>query len=200
MLYALIFLTAWNKANRNWFLETLFLQNIRLSLFLLSLVAFIVTICGAISSPEEFQGQCVKVLDGDTIDVVHESSIERVRLNGIDSPEKSQAWGRAAKQFTTSMVLGQPVTVSIVGHDRYGRTIGEVRLDDGRDLNQEIVRAGLAWWYHKYSNDFSLFQLEKTARHQHIGLWQDADPTPPWEYRHRHIGQAGNGTEAITHP
>ena len=72
------------------------------------------------------------------------------------------------------------------GHDRYGRTIGEVMLEDGRNLNQELVRSGMAWWYRKYAKrDTNLESLERHAREARAGLWVDADPTPPWNWRKR---------------
>jgi endonuclease YncB( thermonuclease family) len=71
------------------------------------------------------------------------------------------------------------------GHDRYGRIIGAIRLPDGRDLNAELVRAGLAWWYRKYApNDVNLQAFEETARKGKVGLWKDANPVAPWDYRH----------------
>jgi endonuclease YncB( thermonuclease family) len=93
----------------------------------------------------EFSGQVVRVVDGDTIDVMHDGRSERVRLNAVDCLEKGQAFGTATKQFTSSLVFGQSVTVRASGQDRYGRTIGDVILSDGRSLNQELVRAGMAW-------------------------------------------------------
>ena len=67
--------------------------------------------------------------------------------------------------------------------DRFGRTVGEVTLLDGRILNRELLSAGLAWWYRKYSKDQSLADLEQKAREKKIGLWQDENPIPPWEFR-----------------
>jgi endonuclease YncB( thermonuclease family) len=84
----------------------------------------------------------------------------KVRLNGIDCPEKAQAYGNKAKQFTKELVHGEMVTIQAYDRDKYGRTIGDVILEDGRNLNQELVKAGLAWWYFKYSDDRELGQLE----------------------------------------
>jgi len=94
----------------------------------------------------EFTGHVVTVLDGDTIDVLHNSQPERIRLNGIDTPEKGQDYGRRAKQFTEDLVDEKEVRVESLGTDEYGRTIGNVRLPDGLILNKELVKAGLAWW------------------------------------------------------
>ncbi len=156
----------------------------RIRKILLSLVACMF-FANAPCFAEQFTGKCVRVLDGDTIEVLHDGSPERIRLTGIDCPEKSQAFGMRAKQFTSTLVWGQNVTVSSDATDRYGRTIGEVLLPDGRDVNAELVRAGYAWWYRKYSSDQRLAQLERTARAERVGIWSAEDPLPPWEYRHQ---------------
>ena len=89
----------------------------------------------------------MRILDGDTIEVLHEGRGEKVRLAEIDCPEKSQAFGQRAKQFTSELVFGKEVTVQVLGFDRNRRMIGKVRLLDGTSLNRELVNAGLAWWY-----------------------------------------------------
>ncbi|MFH1023790.1 MAG: thermonuclease family protein [Planctomycetota bacterium] len=127
----------------------------------------------------------VSVTDGDTLKVLNGKTVT-IRLNGIDCPEKAQAFGQKAKQFTSEMVFGKLVTVKEKGRDRYGRTIGEVILEDGRNLNRELVRAGMAWWYRQYApKDAELEVLELEAREAKRGLWVDADPVPPWEWRKR---------------
>jgi len=132
---------------------------------------------------EDFEGKCVGVSDGDTISVMHNGVAEKVRLNGIDCPEKAQPFGNKAKQFTSDMAYGKIVKIIECGKDRYGRTIGDVILPDGKDLNQELVKAGLAWWFFKYSKDKTLEALEKTAREAKIGLWADSNAVPPWDWR-----------------
>lgn len=134
----------------------------------------------------QFSGKVVRVLDGDTIEVLHNMRAVRVRLSGIDCPEKRQAFGQKAKQATAVLVFGKDVTVQTFGHDKYGRTIGDVILPDGKNVNQELVRAGMCWWYRKYApGNTELAHLEADARGSKIGLWSDPNPTPPWEWRHR---------------
>src|SRR5206468_6700975 len=99
----------------------------------------------------EFHGRVVGVADGDTITVLHDGRPEKLRLYGIDAPEKRQAFGQRAKEFTAGLAFGTTVTVRVRDHDRYRRTVAEVVLPDGRSLNQELVRAGYAWWYRRYS-------------------------------------------------
>lgn len=109
----------------------------------------------------------------------------KIRLHGIDAPEKKQAFGNRAKQFTSDLVFGKVVEVQEHDIDRWGRIVGEVILPDGRSLNRELVRAGLAWWYRQYSKDESLGLLEEEARTAKRGLWKDLNPMAPWEFRKR---------------
>jgi micrococcal nuclease len=133
----------------------------------------------------DFTGKVVRVMDGDTLEVLTQDMTPiRVRLSGIDCPEKGQAFGQRAKQAASDLAFGKTVEVRDKGRDRYGRTAGEVILEDGRSLNRELVRAGLAWWYRQYAKkDADLARLEKEAREAKLGLWADADPLPPWNWR-----------------
>ncbi len=134
----------------------------------------------------DFTGRVVGVSDGDTIMVLHNGKGERIRLHGIDCPEKRQAFGNKAKQFTSELVFSKTVTVTVLDVDRYGRTVGEVILPDGPVLNHELVKAGLAWWYRMYApDDGTLAQLEADAKAGKRGLWADAEPVPPWAWRGR---------------
>ncbi|MFA5652732.1 MAG: thermonuclease family protein [Desulfomonilia bacterium] len=130
-----------------------------------------------------FSGKLVKVIDGDTVEVLRQGKAQRIRLAEIDCPERGQAYGAKAKQFVLDLAAGQIVSIEERDVDRYGRTIGEVFLPDGRSLNRELVRSGLAHWYRRYSNDASLGVLEAEARAQKRGLWVDENVMAPWEYR-----------------
>ncbi len=131
------------------------------------------------------EGRVVKVLDGDTIDVLlSDKTTVRVRLAEIDTPEKGQAFGNKAKQAAIDLAAGKSVKVEMQTKDRYGRVVGEVFLSDGRSLNKELVRLGLAWQYRNYSNDRYLAGLEADARSAGRGLWIEPNPVPPWEWRH----------------
>jgi len=90
----------------------------------------------------EFSGSVVSVLDGDTIEVLHNNRAERIRLNGIDCPEKGQAYGKRAKQAASELVFGKEVTLQTYGKDKSGRTIADVRLPDGTNVNHELVKDG----------------------------------------------------------
>jgi endonuclease YncB( thermonuclease family) len=148
-----------------------------------------------------FSGKVIGVSDGDTITVLQNRTDTRVRLHGVDCPEKGQAFGNRAKEFTADLVLGQSVTIRPRGVDRYGRTVGEVLLPDGRNLSEELVRSGFAWWFRKYAaSDKSLARLEADAHTARKGLWADLHPVPPWEWRdQRAIGSNGRtGTSPVT--
>lgn len=148
---------------------------------LLLCFALSVLACEAIAA--DFIGQVVRVIDGDTIDVLHNGQAERVRLSGIDCPEKGQAFGKNAKQFTSNLAFGKEVTVSVHTYDRHGRAIADVFVGD-RNLSHHLLTAGLAWWYRQYSKDEKLGKLEAEARALKRGLWRDPNPNPPWEVRH----------------
>lgn len=151
--------------------------------------SFLLLSVGATSAAADFAGRVVGVTDGDTIKVMHNGKAEKIRLNGIDCPEKAQPFGTKAKQFTSGMVFGKTVTVHVTDTDKYGRTVADVILPDGRVLNRELVAAGLAWWYQRYSKDKSMGQLEADARAARRGLWADPDPVPPWCWRKQQKGK-----------
>jgi micrococcal nuclease len=137
-----------------------------------------------LASAEQFTGKVVGISDGDTISVLREGRVVKVRLYGVDAPEKAQPFGTQARKLTGDLVFQRDVTIVVHTTDRYGRLVGEVLLPDGRSLGQELVRAGLAWWYRQYAHkDTALAQLEAEARAAKRGLWADANPTPPGEWR-----------------
>lgn len=139
----------------------------------------------------DFTGLVVSVLDGDTIEVLHNNRAERIRLSGIDCPEKGQAYGTRAKQAASALVFGKEVTLQMYGKDKYGRTLANVVLADGTNVNHELVKEGWCWWYRKYApGNTELEKLEKEARDSKKGLWADPASIPPWVYRKARRGQA----------
>ena len=112
----------------------------------------------------EFQGRVVAIVDGDTVEVMHEGRAERIRLNGIDAPERRQAFGRRAQDFLGEMIFKQNVRVVVRSKDRYGRTVADLFLG-AKNVNHEMVRAGMAWWFRRYApRDLVLRDLEERAR------------------------------------
>ena len=131
-----------------------------------------------------FEGKIVAIADGDTLTVLSPTTHQQieVRLSGIDTPEKSQAFGLNAKKALSAKVFGKTIEVKSSGKDRYGRTIGDIYLGK-RWINLEMVSEGLAWPYKQYSKDTQLANAEVVARRARRGLWADSDPVPPWEFR-----------------
>ena len=138
-----------------------------------------------------FHGEVISVLDGDTIEVLHNNRAERIRLNGIDCPEKGQAFSKRAKQAASDLTFRKDVTLLTHGLDKYGRTLADVLLLDGTNVNHELVKDGWCWWYRKYApGDTVLEGLERDAREAKKGLWADPQPVPPWVYRKARRGQS----------
>ena len=139
----------------------------------------------------DFSGSVISVLDGDTIEVLHNQHPERIRLSGIDCPEKGQAYGRRAKQAASALALGKEATIQTHSHDKYKRTLGDMILPDGMNLNHALVKDGWCWWYRKYApKNGELERLETEAREAKKGLWVDPAPIPPWVHRKARRGQA----------
>lgn len=131
-----------------------------------------------------FTGKVTSVADGDTIEILDGKTPRRIRLHGVDAPEKGQAFGDRARQRTAELVMGTAVTVRPRGVDQYGRVLGVVVLRDGRVLSEVLVSEGLAWWFRRYApRDRRLELLEEKAREARQGLWADPEPTPPWLWR-----------------
>ncbi len=133
-------------------------------------------------------GKVVKVADGDTITVLDNNIQHKIRLQGIDAPERKQAFGNASRKHLATLVAGKEVTVKWVKRDRYGRIVGFV-IVDGQDVNLVQVKTGMAWFYRYYQKELSVenrklyAQAEDEARANKKGLWQHKNPMPPWEWR-----------------
>jgi endonuclease YncB( thermonuclease family) len=131
----------------------------------------------------EFTGRCVSVTDGDTVKVMREGHEVKIRLWGIDAPEMSQPFGKEAKQFTQSLVLGKTVKVVIRDQLKLDLPQGKLYLDKTY-INLEIIKACLAWYYDWLAPDApDLESAEKEAEKKKCGLWKDPDPIPPWKWR-----------------
>lgn len=145
------------------------------------------TVALAAASDDLITARVVAVADGDSITVLTpgESPVV-IRLHGIDCPETGQPFGESAKQFTSSQCFGKIVLYRIVGIDILERTIATVFLEDGRELNLEILRAGLAWHAERYADRQDYAEAEEVARNTGVGLWSQTDPTPPWQWRREH--------------
>ncbi len=139
----------------------------------------------------------VAVQDGDTVTILDADRVQhRVRIAGIDAPEKSQAFGEAAKQSLARLVHGQRVDAHCPKRDRYGREVCSVYLG-ARDVGLEQVRSGYAWWYREYAReqapgDRAAYEAaESDARQARRGLWTDPAPQPPSAFRRQHTKPRG---------
>ncbi|NDK56695.1 thermonuclease family protein [Pontibacter sp. BT213] len=152
-------------------------------------------------APATTGDKVVAVKDGDTIELLRNGQTIKVRLYGVDCPEKTQDYGQRAKQFTSDLAFGKTVRLIEHNKDRYGRTVGTIILPDGRNLNEELVRNGFAWHYKAYSKDQKLANLEADARQYKRGLWAAPNPTPPWDYRKdKKTTAATKKADALTAP
>lgn len=132
-------------------------------------------------------GLVVKIYDGDTYEILMpDKTVKKIRMEGIDAPEKGMPFYSVSKKYLGTLCFQQEVNLTIKGTDRYNRTIARAYLKDGRELSEEMVRAGYAWHFIKYSQDVRLDSLEKIARAEKAGLWVDARPMAPWENRRLH--------------
>lgn len=139
---------------------------------------------------ETLTGRVVSIADGDTVTVLDATNRQhKIRLAGIDAPEKAQPFGQRSRQNLGDLVFGRTVTVEYEKQDRYGRTVGKV-LVNGVDANLEQIKAGMAWWYEKYRREQSAedqqryAEAEQQARAGRIGLWSGPLPVvAPWDWR-----------------
>lgn len=138
---------------------------------------------------EQRRGKVVGVADGDTLTLLDEQRRQhRIRLDGIDAPERSQPFGQRARQSLASMAHGREALAECPKTDKYGRSVCRVVVD-GIDVGLEQVRRGLAWHYVRYAHEQSPLareeyaRAEQQARGERSGLWSYRDPTPPWDYR-----------------
>ena len=148
-------------------------------------------------------GRVVKVVDGDTIYVLDDAFTEhKIRLAGIDAPERNQPYGLASRKHLGTLIGGKTVTIEYSKHDRYGRIVGKVVIN-GVDTCLEQIKAGLAWHYKKYENEQvpedrkKYAQAEDQARTERIGLWRDNNPRPPWEFRRLYRSRASQERDLV---
>ena len=167
-------------------LSSHFLRNnyMRYLTAILALLIFGVVFAAPPKVVSTLTGKVIGVTDGDTVKVLVNRQTVKVRLEGIDAPESSQSFGTKSKQALSQMVFEKNVTLKKTGEDRYGRTLGIIMVGKV-DANAKMIEGGWAWHYRKYNDEERLANLELSARKAKRGLWADAKPLPPWEYRAR---------------
>ena len=132
----------------------------------------------------DLAGRVVRVADGDTVSVLDATNTQhKIRLYGIDTPERDQPYGRSAQRALAKLVGDKRVGVVVVATDDYGRQVGTL-YREGTNINLAMVAGGYAWWYRHYApHERRLAVAEEAAREQGLGLWADPHPVPPWEWR-----------------
>jgi len=160
---------------------------------LLVLATFVTYLAGA-----DINGKVVAVTDGDTIKVLDGNKVQhKIRLTGIDAPEKAQPFGNASRKHLATMVAGKDVRIETTKNDRYGRVLGKVWVQPrdcpscGKTLNANHAQilSGMAWWYQDYAKDQPAedqgrYESAVTeARKRKLGLWSEPNPIPPWAWR-----------------
>lgn len=153
-------------------------------------IALLFPLSAFAQSVASVSGHVVSISDGDTITLLDSTQAQhKIRLSGIDAPEKKQPFGQRSKQSLSDLIFNQRVTVEWNKRDRYGRIVGKVVLPSGTDANIQQIKRGMAWHYKQYAREqpsedrVTYAEAERGAREARVGLWQDAQAVPPWEFR-----------------
>jgi endonuclease YncB( thermonuclease family) len=134
---------------------------------------------------ETFTAKVIAVLDGDTVLILHNGKAIKVRIANIDAPEKTQAFGKQSRESLLEMVGKKQVQIDSQAVDQYGRIVGLIEVD-GRNVNQEQVKRGMAWEYSHYHSDKTYLLLQSDAQQVRRGLWAQSSPQAPWQWRKLH--------------
>jgi len=132
----------------------------------------------------EISGKVISVIDGNIIEILTDDGDKLlIKLSEVDSPELGQEFGDQALVYTSKFCLNKIVDIAVVGKDRKGMRLGIVRLKSGKQLNTELLKSGLAWYNHHCIDRCEMKLIETKAKKKKLGLWINANPTPPWIYR-----------------
>lgn len=141
-------------------------------------------ICHFLIYQTTIQGRSVHVADGDTFTLLDDNNtLHRIRLDGIDAPEKGQAFGNVSREYLAKMIVGKRLTVTFTEKDKYGRILGKVSTDSIVDINLLAIESGMAWHYSYFNSEKKYANAEKEAKRKKIGLWIDANPIIQYEFR-----------------
>lgn len=154
-------------------------------IILRTLILFLLLLLNGSAYCQEFTAKVIAVLDGDTVLVKRAKGLAKIRMVGIDAPEKAQTFGETSKHSLSDMVMGKQVTIKSQAIDKYGRMVASINVN-GLDVNAEQIRRGMAWENSNFHSDKTLLALQEEARQAPRGLWALSDPTPPWDWRKQH--------------
>lgn len=135
------------------------------------------------TTAQTYTGKVTAVKDGDTIEMLVNGKPVRIRLFGVDAPEKGQAFGEKSRQFTADQCFGKTVKAVQKSRDQYRRVVAEVFLPDNSSLNYKLLQAGFAWHYTQFSQNETWAAAALKAKREGLGLWRDAHPVAPWNWR-----------------
>ena len=193
MFYNYLFFTLLNHLQNAILSKNIISSSMQKSVFLLLFLFFgnsIIPASFQTSQPTDQLTLKVKVIgvkDGDTVEVLYYQLPIVIRLEHIDAPEKKQPFGAVSKQKLSDLSFGKIVTLVSKGkkgnYDGRGRMIAEIYVNDKTNINKEMLKAGLAWHYKKYSKSEIYAHLENRARKNRVGLWADKNPIAPWNFR-----------------
>lgn len=129
------------------------------------------------------KGKVIKVSDGDTITILKNNEKTKIRLYGIDAPEKAQSYGIKSLDVLNKMIFNKIVEVEVKNKDRYGRLVGVIYFNN-TNINLHMIETGNAWWYKQYAkNEIEYKKAEERAKERKVGLWNGSNFISPWEYR-----------------
>lgn len=133
-------------------------------------------------TPDTLTGKVVRIADGDTVTILVGGDQVRIRLFGIDAPERGQDYSRRSREALAELVFEKEVQIVVRDKDRFGRTVGDIYVGDTL-VNEKMVKDGWAWNYARFSHSKHFAELEREAREANRGLWAGKAPIPPWEFR-----------------
>ena len=158
------------------------------------LCIFLVVLLAAVPSAfaQRFPVTVVGVSDGDTFTVINRDKLQlRIRVYGIDAPEKGQAFGNRAKQALSSYIAGREIEIDVQSQEKWGRFVARVYTPEGEDVALLMLRDGMAWHYAHFGGTAAYKEAQEAARAEKAGLWADPAPVAPWDFRKK----AGSGQQ-----
>lgn len=153
---------------------------------LLPIFFFLFFISATVASAQKFTVKVVGVFDGDTFTAINRDNLQlKIRINGIDAPEKGQDFGNKAKQALSDYIYGKDITIDVQSQDRWGRYISYVFTPGGKDVSLLMLEEGMAWHFKRYDVTEEYAKAEERAKANNKGLWSMPNPVAPWDYRHK---------------
>lgn len=149
-----------------------------------TIILLLFLVCHCTIAQTTINGRSVNVADGDTFTLLDDNNTQhRIRLDGIDAPERGQAFGNRSREYLANMIVGKRISVTYKEKDNYGRILGKVSTDTILDVNLRMIETGMAWHYSYFNSEKKYADAEKDARMKKTGLWVDKNPINPYEFR-----------------